>query len=122
MPRGWWPPPCRRGSRRTTDTDSLWKEEVDPELQGPLGGVVRPHDVVVGREPEAHRLHAEAVDLADTDADRHGPPVVPVLLPVRRDVRHGGEEPAPRQVVVDDRLDQRLVDGRPVVVAGKGPT
>ena len=33
----------------------------------------------------------------------------PVLLPVGRDVRRGGEEAAPRQVVVDDRLDYRLV-------------
>mgnify|MGYP003693988651 CR=1 FL=1 len=79
-----------------------------------LAPIVGPHDVVVGRELRVHRQLAEVEDLADAAADRHGPLLAAVRLPVDGEdraqlVRYS----AAFEVVIDERLDQAVVVREP---------
>jgi hypothetical protein len=78
-------------------------------------------DVVEALELGLHRLAADFEDLAEAAAERHGPGVVTVRLPVRRDDRRGHQIPAVRHVVVDERPDQQVAHVLAVAVAGERP-
>ncbi len=84
------------------------KQEI--QLKAPLdigaGKIVGPDGVVEELGVEVHRLAANAKDLAEPTAEGHHPLVAVGPLPVGGDDGSAGDEPAVRQVVVDEVLRQ----------------
>ena len=97
------------------------EEELDLEADRPVSDLVGLLDVVVRLELQVHRQLADPQDLAHATADRNGPSLFAGAIPVCSHDRLGGEVPAIGQVVVHERLHQKLIHAIPAGGAGVGP-
>jgi len=86
-----------------------------------IDATVRFLDVVVGFDPGVNGLIADGKKFAYTAAQWHSPLVARRCVPVDGGDGIGDQVPPARQVVVDKRFDQHLVDLGAVVIAGKRP-
>src|SRR5262245_42785064 len=67
----------------------------------PVGSEVGAYDVVIRRDLSVHRQLADVEDLPDAGAERHGPLLAGLCLPVRGQDRRAREIEAAFEVVVD---------------------
>jgi len=88
---------------------SFRKQELHLQAQRPVGAVIRRHHVVERLDLGVHRQLAQVEDLPHAAAERHGPAVVAVRLPVGGDDRRTGEVQPVREVVVEEGLEQEVV-------------
>jgi len=97
------------------------KKELERKAPCPVRCGIGFLDVIVVLDAVVNRLLADLVDTTDTTADRYRPCLVGWRFPVRSDDNVGDQEPALIEVVVSERLYQRLADIGPVVITRKRP-
>jgi putative transposase len=99
------------------------EEELEDQPCRPLRPLrdLRVHRVVKELHVHVRFLRADSEELPHAPADGHEPPVVGVRLPVGRNDRRRRRVPPLLEVVVHDRLQQKLVQVGPIAVARERP-
>jgi hypothetical protein len=95
-------------SGRTAGSPSLGEQELNLEPQLPVRTVVRCHHILESLQLEIHRQPPEADDLPGTTAQRHGPAITAVGLPV------GGNDRCTRTVETETEDALRKREARAV--------